>query len=355
MNAFSPTRPNTLGLFEKRFAGDDCLLDLARRRFNQARMGAEIHAVTPEQLKWLLTLRPWPEAPAVVHLPREYDLLAEETQKRIAELARAGAGQVLGLVVHDQKAVIERKGQYLDAIHRLNVQLEQISRSPLLFIEYAIGLAPNEFVGLFSNTSDLERIAPCIDIGHVGIQAVRSAYAKTHPGHDVCALKAQGPELPHSISDVEDAVAAGVQVVLEVVSDIARLNKPVHFHLHDGHPLSSFSPYGVADHLSFFSEIPLNFEHRGKRSLPLMFGPRGLETIVKQALTRMNPAQVSFTLEIHPTGDRMPLGDASALFAHWTDKTNAERMSHWLSVLAQNHGLLRQAIDRQLVKPRPTC
>ena len=35
--------PLTLGLFEKRIDGDDCLLDLARLRFQQAGLGAEMH------------------------------------------------------------------------------------------------------------------------------------------------------------------------------------------------------------------------------------------------------------------------------------------------------------------------
>ena len=41
----------TLGLFEKRIEGDDALMELARLRFQQAKMGAEMHAATPEQLE----------------------------------------------------------------------------------------------------------------------------------------------------------------------------------------------------------------------------------------------------------------------------------------------------------------
>jgi hypothetical protein len=32
------------------------------------------------------------------------------------------------------------------------------------------------------------------------------------------------------------------------------------------------------------------------------------------------------------------------LFGDWTDKTNAEQMNHWLSVLERNHILLLEAI-----------
>jgi hypothetical protein len=62
----------------------------------------------------------------------------------------------------------------------------------------------------------------------------------------------------------------------------------------------------------------------------------------------MGPSLTSFTLEIHPTSQRLPLGDASSLFEHWADKTNAEQMNHWLAVLARNHVLLRQAIEAAL-------
>jgi hypothetical protein len=118
------------------------------------------------------------------------------------------------------------------------------------------------------------------------------------------------------------------------------LSKPLHFHLHDGHPLSPFSPYGVSDHLSFFEEIPVPFTFRGKNVISTMFKPEGLDRIIAQALKVPSPDQLSFTLEIHPKFDKTPLNGYSHLFNHWTDKTHAEQMNHWLSVLVQNHGLL---------------
>jgi len=78
--------------------------------------------------------------------------------------------------------------------------------------------------------------------------------------------------------------------------------------------------------------------------VPLMFGPAGLARIVAKAIEAIR--DVSFTLEIHPTGERLLLGeDAAPLFGHWRDKTNAEQMNHWLSVLARNHALLLEAIE----------
>ncbi|HTL18671.1 MAG TPA: hypothetical protein VL793_15650, partial [Patescibacteria group bacterium] len=174
--------------------------------------------------------------------------------------------------------------------------------------------------------------------------------AKARGGQDVCALKSQGPELPRLMPEVDDAVAAGFAAVLRLIEQVTALNKPVHFHLHDGHPLSTVSPFGVADHLSFFSEIPLNFEYRGRRTVPTMFGPSGLGKVIGSALKSIKADKLSFTLEIHPTGESLPLDETAALFQHWTIKTNAERTNHWLSVLAQNHSLLQQAIETALVR-----
>ena len=77
MNRSRPTHPLTLGLFEKRIEGDHCLLELARRRFQEAGMGVEMHAGTPEQLDGVLKFRPAPDAPVVVHLPRDFNLADE--------------------------------------------------------------------------------------------------------------------------------------------------------------------------------------------------------------------------------------------------------------------------------------
>src|SRR4029077_7581078 len=98
--------------------------------------------------------------------------------------------------------------------------------------------------------------------------------------------------------------------------------KPLHFHLHDGHPLSKSSQYGVSDHLSFLTRIPIPFEHDRKWSLDTMYGPSGLFQIVLEAMVVVDPASVSFTLEIHPTEGRLPLQDASCLFENWRNIVN---------------------------------
>ena len=87
MNSSIQPRTLTLGLFEKRIEGDDCLMELARLRFQQAGMGAEMHAGTPEQLAGLLRYRPSEEAPVVVHLPRDFHLADPRSQGRVLDLA----------------------------------------------------------------------------------------------------------------------------------------------------------------------------------------------------------------------------------------------------------------------------
>ena len=228
------------------------------------------------------------------------------------------------------------------AAREMESLLAKIDRCPMVFIEYAVGLEPATFAAFFGSIRELARISACIDIGHVVIRQARAAYSEIHPGQDICALKSRDALLPQVMAEVEATVKAAPAQVLELVEVLGALGKPLHFHLHDAHPLSTFSPFGVSDHLSFLTEIPIRFDYRGQRSVPPMFGPAGLGRIVAKAMEASGG--VSFTLEIHPTADCLPLGDAEPLFGHWRDKTNAEQMNHWLSVLGRNHALLLESI-----------
>ena len=346
----------TLGLFERQIKGDDALLELARLRFSQARLGAEMHAGTPEDLERVLAFRPSSpgdapggtgavtgELPVTVHLARSFRL--PESQPNILSLATRFAGRVYGMVLHDHPDLAARPDEYLEAVRELDRSLAKIKDRPWVFIEYASGLDPAAYRAFHYAIRSLENVSACVDVGHVGIWRARQAFAARHPGKDVCALKDDPARVPGLMADVDAAVAESLPAVLELVESLGPLAKPVHFHLHDGHPLSTFSPYGVADHLSFLTEVPLGFEHRGHRSSPLMFGPGGLTQIVRQALVAVGADRLSFTLEIHPAPGRVPLDpEAAKLFGHWTDKTNAERMNAWLGILAENLGCLRRAI-----------
>jgi len=337
--------PATLGLFEKRIDGDDALMELARLRFEQAGMGSEMHAGTPEELEKLMRFQPSSNAPGIVHLPRNFSLLDEWCRQRILQLASQFCGRIAGLVLHDQAELETRTRDFRHAAEELNSGLERLERGPTVYVEYAVGLAPSAFVKLFELIKELPLVSACVDIGHVGIRQARNVYAAAHGGQDVCGLKAHPARLPEAITDIQSSVASALPVVLSLLDSLGAIGKALHFHLHDGHPLSTLSPFGVSDHLSFYQQIALAFEYRGERSVPLLFGPEGLEQIVTHAVRVTGPERVSFTLEIHPANGRLALGDATPLFNHWRDKTNAERMNQWLSVLAQNHALLRNAIQ----------
>jgi hypothetical protein len=335
----------TLGLFEKRIDGDDALLELARLRFQQARMGTEMHAATPEQLEGIMRLRPATDSPVVVHLPRHFNLLNEEHRNQIASISSAFAGRIYGMVIHDHPDLVSRSDNFVSAAQVMQSQLAQICGSPILFVEYAAGLEPWMFARFFENISELKLVTSCIDVGHVGIKQAKNTFASMHPGEDICALKSQPSKVPQMISAVETAVGSALPTVLDLIEALGKVRKPVHFHLHDGHPLSTFSPYGVSDHLSFLTDMRLDFEYRGRRSVPLMFGRAGLHQIAKKAVQAVGRERVSFTLEIHPISGRLPLGDAAPLFNHWLDKTNAEQMNQWLAVLGENHAALLEDLN----------
>jgi hypothetical protein len=338
----------TLGLFEKRIDGDDALMELAQLRFQQAGMNAEMHAGTPEELEQVMLFRPPTAIAVVVHLPRNFSLVEEWCRKRILELAFGFKGRISGLLLHDSADLEARAKDFCLAAKELNSGLEQVERGPTVYIEYAAGLPPAAFARFFELVQELPRVSACVDIGHVGIRQARKAYAAVHPGKEICDLKATPAELPETMADLQNAVASALPVVLELIARLGAVGKPVHFHLHDGHPLSTLSPFGVSDHLSFLEEIPLAFEYQGRHCAPLMFGPLGLARIVESALEAVGRERVSFTLEVHPARGRLALGDAASLFSHWRDKTNAERMNQWLLVLAQNHELLQNAIKSGL-------
>src|SRR5215468_7602564 len=120
--------PLTMGLFEKRIAGDDSLMQLAKLRFQQAGMGTEAVASNPEQVERALQFRPWPDAPVVVHLPRDWNVADGNCQQRVEELARRFAGRVHGFVLHDHPQLAAQPREYAQATQALDSKLRQIDQ-----------------------------------------------------------------------------------------------------------------------------------------------------------------------------------------------------------------------------------
>ena len=158
----------------------------------------------------------------------------------------------------------------------------------------------------------------------------------------VAKLTAQAPT-----NDPETARAATLVAVeqtpeaVEAYFSLLRgYDKPLHLHLHDGHPLAPRSLFGVADHLGFFAEIPCAVPYKGRPFLPTIYGPLGLQRLVRALRAQVPARLLSWTMEIHPRGGRLPLGPAAELFAHWRDLGNAEETNFWLDELLRNCRLL---------------
>ncbi|HSJ44436.1 MAG TPA: hypothetical protein VK923_07135 [Euzebyales bacterium] len=318
-------------LFQQRVAGDDALLRLARLRFEQAGLGAELHADDIDSLEHALRYAPDWIAPPTVHLDRGLDLLSREDRAKVAAFVQNFDGRVAGFVVHDTKHMAERTDELVAVLRRFDAEVAGCR--PMLFLEYAAGHDPAWFGDLGARLADITSVSLCVDVGHVGIYQAHRAFAASCPGVQIARLQTDDELLVRHVDDLQRAVATALPTVLTMTRTLSRAGKPLHFHVHDGHPLVA----GVSDHISFLTRVPLTFAYQGRRALDTMYGPDGLRAIVDTAVAAAAPSgRPSFMLEIHQAEGRRPLGDAVDLFAHWSDLTNAERTNHWLAVLAEN-------------------
>jgi hypothetical protein len=334
------TVPALHALFQRRVDGDDALLRLARLRFDQAGLAAEVYADTPDQLEWILGFAPPSPHRPVVHLSRQVNLLEEPGRAVIEAFASGFCGRIGGLVVHDKKEMAGRADDLVAGLRTLGARLDGLPDGPMLFLEYAAGLELDWFLEVAERLRDVPSVGACIDVGHVGIAQARASFARVHRGLDVAAMHPGDTRLPEVVADVEAAVASALPAVLRLTRSLGRLGKRFHLHLHDGHPLIP----GLSDHFSFLTRVPVPFEYQGRRSLDPLYGPAGLSAIVRAA-AQAGGDRVSLTLEIHQAEGRRPLGDAAGLFGHWRDHTNAERMNHWLLVLDENAALVASALQ----------
>ena len=328
------------GLFQRRFAGDDALLELAGLRFAQMGVAAELYADTPDELERTLRFVPPHRYLPTVHLNRGINVLREQDRSRVAEFADRFAGRVAGLVVHDKSEMAAQTDHVVEVMRELEAGLRERPGRPMVFLEYAAGSEPEWFIELAERLLDAEQISCCIDIGHVGMRQASARFNRYHPGLSLGALSPEDGRLPDLAADVQDAVDGARRDVIDVIRSIGSLGKHVHFHLHDGHPLIP----GLKDHFTFLRRLPIPFSYQGRQSLSMMYGPGGLESVIWAATEACRPGGASFTLEIHQVEGRLPLADASRLFAHWRDLTNAERMNYWLSVLGENAILLSECL-----------
>ncbi|HYB16853.1 MAG TPA: hypothetical protein VEF71_15455 [Streptosporangiaceae bacterium] len=323
-------------LFQQRFAGDDALLRLAGLRFAQMGVAAEAYADTPDQLEYVLRFVPTHARLPVVHLNRGVNVLHERDRSTVVEFADRFAHRIAGIVVHDHREMEAHTDRLVAGMREVNTRLCGRPDSPVVFLEYAAGLDLDWFVGVAEKLQDAEQVSCCIDVGHVGIKQASARFWLRHPGLGLGHLTTADNRLPDLVADVQDAVGGALPDVLDVIRALGRLGKQMHFHLHDGHPLIP----GLADHFSFLTRLPIPFTYQGRQSLSTMYGPDGLAAIVSAAIQASPAHTVSFTIEVHQVEGRLPLADATWLFRHWRDTTNAERMNYWLSVLSDNAMLI---------------
>jgi len=342
-----PRAPVLRGVFDRFVSGDDALLQLAGLRFAEAGMQAEPYADTPEQLEQRLRFVPPRPALPTAHLSRFINLLRDDGQRQVQAFTRQFEGRLRGVVVHDQAGMADRIPEVVTAMR--NATAGRSPDTPLVFLEYAAGMDPERFTELARQLGDVEGASVCVDIGHVGIRESRRRLEAAHPRLDLTTLSRDGGAAPRLVSDVEAAARSAVDVVLEMIESIGRVGKPVHFHLHDGHPLIP----GLSDHFSFLTRLPVPFTWEGRSSLDPMYGLGGLNQVLTAIVERCSPGGWSATLEIHQSEGRLPLANAAGLFGHWTDLTNAERMNYRLSVLTGNHLIASTMLDEIHARPGP--
>jgi starch synthase (maltosyl-transferring) len=337
------TCPHVFALFQKRIEGDDALLELAKLRFRDAGLFPEYYAESIAELEWLLRFMPSATSPLMVHLPRGISLFEKAGRKLVIDFARYLKNRAAGIVIHDQREIPSRFDEYVAVLKDINDRLGKSSGNSALFIEYAAGLDPEIYMNIFKSLREAPLVGACIDIGHLGLNRAGMIYGQRHDGRDIFALKYDAAALPGLMGGIQDVLVAAREEVFRVIKELGNLGRRLHLHLHDAHPLA-VSPFGISDHLSFLDKVPLSFEYAGRRDVDPMFGPTGLVRVVREALQHAGPERVTFSFEIHPAEGRLPLGNASHLFPHWTDKGNAERMNAWLAVLVQNHRFLLNAL-----------
>lgn len=326
-------------LFQRRVNGDDALLRLARLRFEQFGLAAEVYAGSEAELEHTLAFVPSDTRLPMVHLSRGTDLLRAADRAEVAALVRRFGDRVSGFVVHDRMDMPARLSEFQAAAAEMSRALVETGQARL-FVEYAAGSQLAQFVAMGAALDGIPQVGLCIDTGHVGIRESRRAFARLRPdvGVDLARLEPADPGLPDLVDDVQSAVAAGLPAVLDLVAALIEQGTPAHFHLHDGHPLIR----GLSDHFGFQNRLAIPFIYHGVRSLAPLYGITGL-TAILAATQGFEPEQVSLTLEIHQVDARLPLADAAALFSHWRDLTNAERMNAWLAVLTE-HAVLVAAL-----------
>jgi hypothetical protein len=293
----------------------------------------------PEALLHLMGFLPFGE-PIMVHLPRWVNLQERDHRDFLKKMLRIGGEKVQGFVVHDNMNVQNHPDHVLSAFEAFQNVMSDCAPDKQFFYEYAAGADPDAYAELFERAEAFSNISPCIDVGHVGTRTIRHHYAEHHSGVNVCSFRAWDEGLENLWPEVQTSVDQALPAVLNLIKRMGKIDKPLHFHLHDGHPISHLSPYGVSDHLSFEQRIDLPFKIKNRKSIGGMFGIAGLKKIIKTIDTHVVHSRCTATLEYHEQDQRKDLAEDADLFSHWKDTHHAEKMLHWCSALERGAELV---------------
>ena len=157
-------------LFQQRVSGDEALLRLARLRFAQMGVSAEVYADTPEQLEYVLRFAPAQPRLPMVHLNRGVSLLQERGRGRSGTSPGGSPARITAWspTIGARWANCPASGwpQCAD----LDAFLRKEAPEVTLFVEYAAGMEPGRFAELAEGLQDAAHVSFCIDVGHVGIR-----------------------------------------------------------------------------------------------------------------------------------------------------------------------------------------
>jgi hypothetical protein len=339
--------PPSFAIFHRQIDGDEALFRLARVEFERAGLGAEIYPGSVREALYTWRFVPRTSERHVVHLPRHWNVLSRAGREQVVAFAAALRGRARGLVLHDHQSWSERPDELLRALGALDGALASSPGAPPLFVEYAAGLELDAFSALLEAAAPLSRISACIDTGHVALFSARRRLEAARPGLDALALEPDQPGIVELLPLFEKTTEEVRGDVADFTARLARIGKPLHFHLHDGHLLSRHSVYfadhGVRDHLSFRQPIPVPTWVSPSGQLSTVLGEAGLRRLLGAALAELPGESLSLTLEIHPTRERprKPLGEHAPLFSRWTDLGHAEVTHHWLGVLVAEYAWVK--------------
>lgn len=333
--------PGINGLLNYHIEGDDALLYLGRDRYERAGMGAEIHPSNPDHLSQILKVLPNGRS-STVHLPYSVALDHDDTDI-IRDFVFAGGSEISGYVLHDTMLYREDLDKGLEYIKKLSGKLQGKSDG-VVYVEYAVGLPFEVYYDLAQKIKDLPNIGVCIDIGHLAINATVADFYKKHPSIYVRDLKPDSDMSMETYHKIDESVCNGRRDSFSIIEALCKVGASVHFHLHDGHPMSTFSPYGVCDHLPFFWEIPTFLPEVG--SIGGIYGILGLRRVLEIALGNISDEKLTFTLEIHPQPGQKELDiELLQYFSNWTDLTNAKSMNFWMDLVIQNAMIFKELCE----------